>query len=157
MALERAGLDPAGLGACSQAELRDIVGRYPVLAALYLLLTAHARVAGVHLMLSKRFLFAPQRVRDREGIGDAGVVSNRRGTTGMDESRLDQLTRARHEHVLAPLRLVPARWLESIGRPPRIEVELPAPSEIVIRFVGTTLTSEDLGLPEVVEARRPTR
>jgi hypothetical protein len=55
-------------------------------------------------MLSKRFLFNPQRRRDAEGIGDRQLVSNRRGTTGMDETILDRLTRMRREHVLAALR-----------------------------------------------------
>jgi hypothetical protein len=37
-------------------------------------------------MLAKKYLFAPQRERNRADAGDTGVVSNRRGTTGMDES-----------------------------------------------------------------------
>jgi hypothetical protein len=156
-ALRRAGTDATALTTCSESELRELVGREPVLAALHLLLNAHARVAGVHLMLSKRFLFGPQRVRDRDGTGDPGVVSNRTGTTGMDESRLEMLTRARHSHVLTPLRHLPVRLLEAAGRPDRIERELPLPSEVVVRFTGSTLSPQELGLPMPSEARVPER
>jgi hypothetical protein len=55
-------------------------------------------------MLSKKFLFKPQRRRDEAGQGDRPLVSNRRGTTGMNELFLEKLTRARQEHLLAPLR-----------------------------------------------------
>jgi len=49
-------------------------------------------------------------------------VSNRRGTTGMDESILDRLTRLRREHGLAALRRSPAA---SAAEPlPVDEVEL---------------------------------
>jgi hypothetical protein len=143
-ALRRAGLDPVQLGRCSESELHELISKYPVLAALHLLLNAHARLAGVHLMLSKRFLFHPQRLRDLSGLGDPGVVSNRTGTTGLDETRLEALTRARHEHVLTPLRHLPT--LEKIARPPRIESDLPPATEIVVQFSGSLLTAQDLGL-----------
>ena len=52
----------------------------------YRLLTAHARAAGAHLMLSKKFLFKPQQQRDDAGLGDRPLVSNRAGTTGMNET-----------------------------------------------------------------------
>ena len=57
-------------------------------------------------MLSKKFLFKPQYQRDLAGVGDKLLVSNRAGTTGMTETFLQRLTRARREHVLAPLRRV---------------------------------------------------
>jgi len=143
-ALRRAGLDAAQLSRCSESELHELICRYPVLAALHLLLNAHARLAGVHLMLSKRFLFHPQRLRDLSGLGDPGVVSNRTGTTGMDETRLEALTRARHEHVLAPLRHLST--LDAAARPPRIESDLPPSTEISVRFASSVLTPQDLGL-----------
>jgi len=74
------------------------------LADWYRLLAANARVSGAHLMLAKKFLFKPQRRRDEAGQGDQRLVSNRAGTTGMNELFLERLTRARHEHALAPLR-----------------------------------------------------
>ena len=93
-------VDPADLSA---PELRRLVGRYPALVDWYRLLNAHARAAGAHLMLSKKFLFKPQRRRDETGQGDKPLVSNRTGTTGMTENYLERLTRARQDHPLAPL------------------------------------------------------
>lgn len=97
------GLDEAALAELSPAAVRALTVRHPPLVDWYLLLSAHARAAGAHLMLSKRFLFKPQRHRDESGIGDRELVSNRRGTTGMDESFLDRITRIRRAHLLAPL------------------------------------------------------
>ncbi|GGQ40575.1 hypothetical protein [Couchioplanes azureus] len=98
------GVDLDRLPASGLTELRRLVGHHPVLADWYDLLTAHARAAGSHLMLSKKFLFKPQRQRDAAGLGDRPLVSNRSGTTGMTETYLERLTRARRQHVLAPLR-----------------------------------------------------
>jgi hypothetical protein len=99
----------------SPAGLRALVGTCPALAGLYLVLRAHARVSSVHLMLAKKYLFAPQRERDRSGAGDGGVVSNRRGTTGMDEAALERLTRIRGRHPLTALRRLPTADLESLA------------------------------------------
>jgi hypothetical protein len=112
LALARAGLDPSVLAEANPITLARITTRHPILAALHLLLNAHARFAGVHLMMTKKFLFNPQRERDADGRGDAGVVSNRIGTTGMDERRLESLTHARKEHLLAPFHHLPAAQLE---------------------------------------------
>ncbi len=94
------------------AGLSMIAARYPILAALALLYHEHARQSGVHLMMTKKFLFNPQRARDQAGLGDPGVVSNRRGTTGMDEPVLERLTRARQQHSFAAFRRVPSADLE---------------------------------------------
>jgi len=83
------------------------VAEFPVLAAAYRVLMAHARVSGTHLRLSKKYLFNPQRSRDAGGVGDTGVVSNRRGTTGMDEDDLTRLTSARRHPLLRELRSEP--------------------------------------------------
>jgi hypothetical protein len=99
-------VDPAALATAGPADLHRLVGREPALADWYRLLAAHARTAGAHLMLSKKFLFKPQSERDLAGLGDQRLVSNRAGTTGMTETFLERLTRARREHVLAPLRPV---------------------------------------------------
>ena len=102
--LRSLGLDQAGLLALTARQHGALAAAHPALVDWYQLLAAHARAAGGHLMLSKRFLFNPQRRRDESGVGDRALVSNRRGTTGMDEHILDRLTRMRREHVLAVLR-----------------------------------------------------
>ncbi|WP_344615824.1 hypothetical protein [Dactylosporangium salmoneum] len=104
---------PAGLTGLTVPQLRGLVDDHPVLAALFVAQQAHARVAGVHLLLARRFLFGPQAERDRSGHGDTGVVSNRRGTTGMDESALRHLTRVRQQHRLSALRALPLPELEA--------------------------------------------
>jgi hypothetical protein len=65
-------------------------------------------------MLSKKFLFKPQRGRDESGVGDRPLVSNRAGTTGMNETFLERLTRARQDHPLAPLRAAVSRETSEI-------------------------------------------
>ncbi|MEV4346871.1 hypothetical protein AB0J83_20625 [Actinoplanes sp. NPDC049596] len=96
-------VEPDELAGAEHADLERLLGRHPALADWYRLLTEHARAAGAHLMLSKKFLFKPQRERDRDGLGDRPLVSNRSGTTGMDETLLERLTRARRDHVLSGL------------------------------------------------------
>ncbi|MDG6103583.1 hypothetical protein Daura_35180 [Dactylosporangium aurantiacum] len=127
-----AGTDLSGR---SPAGLRALLGSCPALAALYLVLRAHARVSSAHLMLAKKYLFAPQRDRDRTGAGDTGVVSNRRGTTGMDERTLERLVRLRGRHPLRALRRLPTADLESLAgvdalrrtQPPRVRFAPPSP------------------------------
>lgn len=104
--LAEIGYDEATLHEADEADLRRLVAQHPALVDWYRLLAMHARVSGAHLMLSKKFLFKPQRQRDEAGIGDRHLVSNRAGTTGMTETYLDRLTRARQNHTLAPLRPV---------------------------------------------------
>jgi hypothetical protein len=103
------GTDRHELAAMAPYQLEALATTHPAVTDWHRLLAAHGRAAGAHLMLSKRFLFNPQRRRDEEGLGDEQIVSNRRGTTGMDESILDRLTRLRREHALAPLRRVAAQ------------------------------------------------
>lgn len=100
------GLDAATVRTAGAADLQRLAGRDPGLLDWYGLLTAHARAAAAHLMLSKKFLFKPQHRRDLTGLGDRPLVSNRAGTTGMNETFLERLTRARREHLLAPFRSV---------------------------------------------------
>jgi hypothetical protein len=103
------GQSAATLRAADRGDLIRLVGEHPGLTDWYLLLAAHARAAGAHLMLSKKFLFKPQQRRDAAGLGDKPLVSNRAGTTGMNETFLDRITRARQDHLLAPLRTVVTR------------------------------------------------
>jgi hypothetical protein len=146
-ALKMAQCAPDAVAGTSASDLHRLVTRHPVLAALYLLLNAHARVAGVHLRLTKIFLFDPQRARDLAGIGDVGVVSNRSGTTGMDEARLDMFTRVRRQHILAPLRVLGARTLEAAARPATDSPDTAMSRAVLVRFTGTELDPYDLGLP----------
>jgi hypothetical protein len=103
------GIDRGALAEMSSYQLEALATTHPAVSEWHRLLSGHARAAGAHLMLSKRFLFNPQRRRDEEGIGDRQLVSNRRGTTGMDESILDRLTRMRRDHALAVLRRTSAQ------------------------------------------------
>jgi hypothetical protein len=122
-------VDPATLATAEPADLRRLVGRQPALVDWYRLLAAHARAAGAHLMLSKRFLFKPQNQRDLTGVGDRPLVSNRAGTTGMTEKFLERLTRARREHPLAPLR--PVLTGETPENAPRSAVRSPGTAAAV--------------------------
>ena len=103
--------DAAGLADLDVEQLRAAIGQTPALAAWYLLLSANATFGGVHLQLTEKYLFKPQRVRDRTGIGDRELVSNRRGTTGMEEPLLVRLARARREHPLRGVGRLPEREL----------------------------------------------
>ena len=103
------GKSAASLRDAGRGDLLRLVGEHPGLADWYSVLAAHARAAGAHLMLSKKFLFKPQQRRDAAGLGDKPLVSNRAGTTGMNETFLDRITRARQDHLLAPLRDVVTR------------------------------------------------
>jgi hypothetical protein len=98
--------------------LAALVTAHPALATWYQVLAGHARAAGAHLRLSKRFLFTPQRWRDGAGLGDRSLVSNRRGTTGMDESHLERLARMRRSHRLADLRQTPDDAWRSVAPTP---------------------------------------
>jgi len=128
------GLDAAELRAQATgggAELRRLIGRHPGLVDWYRLLHAHARAAGAHLMLSKKYLFKPQRRRDEAGQGDKPLVSNRRGTTGMNELFLERLTRSRHEHLLAPLRgVLSVETAEKVT-----EAEVPSAASVSVALV----------------------
>jgi hypothetical protein len=144
IALRSLGLDPITLAQASPAQLREIVGRHPVLAALYLLLVAHARMSGVHLKIAKKYLFAPQRQREAAGLGDPSVVSNRLGTTGMDERYLEELTRARHRHPLACLHTIGGTELDSLAGLGQVRAASPGLGSL-IRFTGPGIGHTRLG------------
>lgn len=111
------GLDPAGLAAAGPDVLRREVRSHPQLATWYLLFAANARFSAVHLQLTEKFLFKPQRARDSIGVGDRELVSNRRGTTGMEPPLLVRLTRARAAHPLRTLGRIPDDELAAAGGP----------------------------------------
>ena len=130
------GIDLAALPATDPAALERLVARHPILIDWYGLLTAHARAAAAHLMLSKKFLFRPQERRDAAGLGDGPLVSNRRGTTGMTETYLERLTRARREHVLAPLRQAVRGKTVEIAAPPAVASPSEATRRVEVRLTG---------------------
>jgi hypothetical protein len=154
-ALRSLGLDALTLARTSPAQLRKTVGRHPVLAALYLLLVAHARMSGLHLKIAKKYLFAPQRRREAAGLGDPGVVSNRLGTTGMDERYLEELTRTRHRHALACLHAIGGHELECLAGLDRVRAESPDLGSL-IRFTVPATGQGGLGdwLPRPRESPR---
>jgi hypothetical protein len=92
-------------------------------------------MSGVHLRIAKKYLFAPQRQREIDGLDTPGVVSNRLGTTGMDELYLEELTRARHQHVLSSLRPLGGSELDSLAGLDRVPDE-PADLSRLVRFAG---------------------
>jgi hypothetical protein len=134
--LDELGLDEGELRCAPVAELHALIGRHPAVADWYRLLTAHARAAGAHLMLSKKYLFKPQRKRDEAGQGDRPLVSNRAGTTGMNEMFLERLTRARQQHALAPLRA--ALTGETPAKP--TETEVRSGRSVSVALVGCRST-----------------
>jgi hypothetical protein len=84
------------------------------------------------------------------------VVSNRRGTTGMDEGALERLTRFRQRHALTPLRALGTPDLEALTglsamRGP--DGEPPVSARFVVAHRGGELlplrprTPSDEGLP----------
>jgi hypothetical protein len=115
MLFEALGLQPAELATATRDQLRALVAEHPNLAAWYALLAANAKVGGVHLMLTEKYLFKPQRARDVAGEGDAPLVSNRRGTSGMEEPLLVRLTRARRDHPLRMFAMVPGDEMAALG------------------------------------------
>jgi hypothetical protein len=115
--LDALGLETAALERYTHCQVRNLLRQHPQLAAWYLLLAANAKFGAVHLMLTEKFLFKPQRGRDLSGAGDREPVSNRRGTTGMEEPLLVRLTQARRNHPLRFLGLLPDRELVALCGP----------------------------------------
>jgi hypothetical protein len=130
------GLSPEALTATDPADRRRLVGEHPGLTDWYELLSVHARAAGAHLMLSKKFLFKPQRRRDEAGAGDRPLVSNRAGTTGMNETFLERLTRARQDHPLVPLRAAVTGETSEITTESGVRSQSEAAAPISVALVG---------------------
>jgi len=131
--LRALGTDAQGLAALTGDRKCALLRANPALAAWYLLLSANAVFGGVHLRLTEKYLFKPQRARDAAGLGDRELVSNRRGTTGMEEPLLVRLARARREHPLRAVGTVPERDLAAccgLGQDAFAEERLPT-----VRFI----------------------
>jgi hypothetical protein len=101
------GLTRELLAGLQPSALPSLIREHPEVAAVYLLCAANARASAAHLSLVEKYLFRPARQREAAGIPDSPVVSNWRGTTGMDEPLLARLVRLRQAHALAPLNAVP--------------------------------------------------
>lgn len=115
-------------------DLRHLIARHPALIDWYRLLAMHARASGAHLRLSKKFLFKPQRLRDEAGLGDRELVSNRAGTTGMTETFLERLTRARQNHALAALRSVITADKQENGPVPEVRSDRGVVRPVVVEL-----------------------
>jgi hypothetical protein len=138
--LRKLGASPECLARLTVDQLRALLGEHPALAAWYLLLAANSVFGGVHLRLTEKYLFKPQRARDASGIGDRELVSNRRGTTGMEEPLLVRLARARQEHPLRALGRLPEREIaEFCGVFPGRDGEPRLPT---VRFAGERLVGQ---------------
>ena len=132
--LRALGTDAQGLAALAPDRMCALLRANPALAAWYLLLSANAVFGGVHLRLTEKYLFKPQRARDAAGLGDRELVSNRRGTTGMEEPLLVRLARARREHPLRAVGTVPERDLAACcGLEPDAFADEQLPT---VRFIG---------------------
>ena len=132
--LRALGTDAPGLAALAPDRMCALLRANPALAAWYLLLSANAVFGGVHLRLTEKYLFKPQRARDAAGLGDRELVSNRRGTTGMEEPLLVRLARARREHPLRAVGTVPERDLAACcGLEPDAFADEQLPT---VRFIG---------------------
>ncbi len=123
MLLDSLGLDSVTLAALTPRQVRATVCEHPGLAAWYLLLAANAKFGAVHLMLTEKYLFKPQRDRDRSGLGDRPLVSNRRGTTGMEEPLLVRLTQGRRDHPLRFVGQIPDRELAALCDGDMVDLE----------------------------------
>ncbi|AEV83065.1 hypothetical protein ACWT_2046 [Actinoplanes sp. SE50] len=134
--LAEVGVDEADLRLSDEGDLRRLVAHHPALIDWHRLLTMHAQVSGAHLMLSKKFLFKPQRQRDAAGLGDQHLVSNRAGTTGMTETYLERLTRARQRHTLAALRPVLIPENRDPGADPAVRSDRGAAAPVVLELTG---------------------
>lgn len=134
--LESLRLTRSELAALPVPSVAELVRAHPELAACYLLCTAHGRVSAAHLALVEKFLFRPARNRDVLGIPDNPVVSNWRGTTGMDEPLLARMVRVRQLHALAPLHAIPRSALLQLSGLALPEVVTSDQVDQVVRLVG---------------------
>ena len=106
-------LDADELARCTEDRARELVRAHPQLAAWYLLLAANAEFGAVHLMLTDRILYKPERERDLSADADRNPVSNQRDTIGIEEPLLVRLALARRDHLLRGLGRLPHRELSA--------------------------------------------
>lgn len=141
MVLAALELRPDDLATATPDQLRALVREHPNLIPWHALLAANAKVGGVHLMLAEKYLFKPQRARDAAGAGDAPLVSNRRGTSGMEEPLLVRLTRARRDHPLRMLAAAVAPESAPVSAPESAALNPTADGPDPARFASVRYTS----------------
>ena len=108
---QKVAVDSQVLAHGTSPDLLGLAQSFPFLVNYYLLMRANAHVSASHLMLTKRFLFKPMRERDRLGIPDSPLVSNRSGTTGMLEQLLETLAKHRQNHAMKGFSQLPLEQL----------------------------------------------
>lgn len=124
--LDRIGAKPGDLAALDAAAGGALLVAHPELVPWFGLLQAHSRASSAHFGLTKRMLFNPQRAREAAAQAGKPVVDNSKGTTGMTERYLLELTRHRRHHVLADLHAA----VVAQGAPRT------APPEVVVHVAG---------------------
>lgn len=105
------GTDADELTRCTPDQARALIGTHPQLAAWYLLLAANAEFAAVHLMLTDRILFKPERERDQSQEPDHDPSSAASDAAGIEEPLLVRLALARRNHPLRGLGRLPQHEL----------------------------------------------
>ncbi|WAZ26552.1 hypothetical protein STRCI_008141 [Streptomyces cinnabarinus] len=116
--LARTGLDAQVLRDADRDKLAAVAAQHPQLAACYLLLAEHVRIATAHLNFARRFVFDLRRTRDDAGTPDTIVMSSRIGSTGIRESFMNELKNARRHHPLTAFERLPRNVLHTIVRAP---------------------------------------
>jgi hypothetical protein len=96
-------------------------------------------MSGAHLKIAKKYLFTPQRQREQAGLGDSAVVSNRTGTTGMDELYLEELTRARQHHALSYLHVIGSD-VAAFAHLDEFHGDTPASVDELVKYADRTTT-----------------
>ncbi|WP_344567154.1 hypothetical protein [Streptomyces axinellae] len=114
--MTEAGVTGEQLTAASTAELSEMVRTFPSFASLFYFLNAGARLSAIHLAIAKKYLFKEIRARQRRLAEDSAVVPNDAGITGLEEKKLDELHRARHQHFLRTLSRISHADLQELSR-----------------------------------------
>ncbi|HEX5740554.1 MAG TPA: hypothetical protein VFY17_03245 [Pilimelia sp.] len=128
--LDEVGVPADALPGLPPVALARLAAAHPALSAWYGLLSAHARVSSAHFGLARRMLFKPQEAREVSHRAGTPLVDNSRGTTGMTERYLLELTRRRQRHPLEALRTA-----VSTARP--ADADRPDPhTEVVVTVAG---------------------
>jgi hypothetical protein len=99
--IQEAKINTTDLHAASDRQLLSLVATCPALEATHQLLAAQARLSSAHLMLATRYVYEMGR-RDADTHNER-IVSNDRGTTGMNREALRRLHQGRRTHTLARL------------------------------------------------------
>lgn len=125
--LERVGLTHPSLDILSKEDLALILKENPVIVYCYVFLCTNARLSAAHLMLAKRYLFKPMRIREKLGVAaDDAAVPNENGITGLAEGALERLNQGRKHHLLIRLAQFTSNELfqiAGVGRCPELATD----------------------------------